>query len=121
MDAIAEQFTNFYYQTFDGGDRSALANLYRASSMLTFEGDQHQGAQAITDKLVSLPFQRVQHKVETRDAQPSGDGNALVVMVTGALMVDDSPQPMRFSQVFTLMPEGGSYYVFNDLFRLNYG
>jgi hypothetical protein len=29
----------------------------------------------------------VQHKVETRDAQPSGDGNALVVMVTGALMV----------------------------------
>jgi hypothetical protein len=28
MDAIAEQFTNFYYQTFDGGDRSALANLY---------------------------------------------------------------------------------------------
>jgi hypothetical protein len=25
------------------------------------------------------------------------------------------------TQVFTLMPEGGSYYVFNDLFRLNYG
>jgi hypothetical protein len=28
---------------------------------------------------------------------------------------------MPFSQVFQLMPEGGSYYVFNDIFRLNYG
>ncbi|CEH16026.1 nuclear transport factor 2 [Ceraceosorus bombacis] len=120
MDQIAQQFTDFYYQTFDS-DRSALANLYRANSMLTFEGAQVSGAQPIVEKLSGLPFQRVQHKVETRDAQPTGDGNALVVMVTGALQVDDSPQPMRFSQVFTLNPENGSYYVFNDLFRLVYG
>lgn len=36
----------------------------------------------------SLPFQKVQHKVETRDAQPTGaDGTSLTVMVTGALLV----------------------------------
>lgn len=41
-------------------------------------------------------------------------------MVTGALMVDDQPQPMSFVQTFTLQPEGGSYFVFNDMFRLVY-
>ncbi|UZJ55509.1 hypothetical protein CBS101457_004829 [Exobasidium rhododendri] len=117
MEAIAEQFCNFYYQTFDA-DRSTLGALYRPTSMLTFEGAQVQGSEAIVDKLKNLPFQRVQHKVETRDAQPTGaDGTSLCVMVTGALIVDDSPQPMRFSQTFTLIPEGGSYYVFNDVFR----
>lgn len=64
--------------------------------MLTFEGAQTQGAQAIVEKLVvcafwltlqSLPFQKVQHKVDTRDAQPTGDGNSLVVLVTGMLLV----------------------------------
>lgn len=29
--------------------------------------------------------------------------------------------PMRFSQTFQLLPGSGSYYVFNDIFRLNYG
>ena len=64
-----------------------------------------------------LPFQKVQHKVETRDAQPTGDGNSLVVLVTGMLVVDDGANPLKFSQTFTLNPENGSFYVFNDIFR----
>lgn len=67
--------------------------------MLTFEGTQLQGVEAIVEKLSSLPFQKVEHKVSTRDCQPTGDGNSLVVIVTGALMVDDSPAPLNFSQV----------------------
>ncbi|PWN51681.1 putative nuclear transport factor 2 [Violaceomyces palustris] len=121
MEQIAQQFTDFYYSTFDS-DRSQLASLYRAQSMLTFEGAQTQGAQAIAEKLAGLPFQRVQHKVETLDAQPTGsDGTSLVVLVTGMLVVDDGQNPLKFSQSFTLNPEGNSYYVFNDIFRLNYG
>lgn len=85
--------------------------------MLTFEGSQVQGAQAIVEKLTGLPFEKVQHKVETRDAQPTGDGNSLVVLVTGMLVVDDGANPLKFSQTFTLNPENGSFYVFNDIFR----
>ncbi|SPO25357.1 probable NTF2 - nuclear transport factor [Ustilago trichophora] len=120
MEQIAQQFTDFYYTTFDA-DRKGLVNLYRANSMLSFEGTQVQGAQAIVEKLTSLPFQKVKHQVDTRDAQPTGDGNSLVVLVTGMLIVDDSPNPLKFSQSFTLNPENGSFYVFNDIFRLNYG
>jgi len=121
INAVAKQFTDFYYSTFDS-DRSALSNLYRDNSMLTFEGNPLQGTTAIVEKLVGLPFAKVQHKVTTMDAQPSSPTVAsLIVSVTGLLLVDDGTNPLQFSQVFQLIPDGGSYYVFNDIFRLNYG
>ncbi|KAH9011344.1 nuclear transport factor 2 [Lactarius hengduanensis] len=121
FNAIAKQFTDFYYTTFDS-NRASLEPLYRGTSMLTWEGTPIQGASAIVEKLKSLPFAKVQHKVTTLDAQPSNPTVAsLIVSVTGLLLVDDSPNPLQFSQVFQLIPEGGSYYVFNDVFRLNYG
>jgi hypothetical protein len=59
-----------------------------------------------------------------------------VVLVTGELLVSASPvadgaltrsqvdaeqKPMSYTQVFQLLPDGaGSYYVFNDVFRLVY-
>ncbi|XAO26950.1 hypothetical protein I312_105791 [Cryptococcus bacillisporus CA1280] len=119
--AIAHQFTEFYYQQFDS-DRKGLASLYRDTSMLTWESSQIQGTAAITEKLVSLPFQKVQHKVVTIDAQPSSHQVAsFIVLVTGQLLVDDGQNPLQFTQVFHLIPDGGSYFVFNDVFRLNYG
>ncbi|OJJ51517.1 hypothetical protein ASPZODRAFT_21970 [Penicilliopsis zonata CBS 506.65] len=117
---IADQFVGFYYQTFDA-DRNGLAGLYRDHSMLTFEDSPCQGTAAILEKLTSLPFQKVVHRVATLDAQPASENGSILVMVTGALMVDDQPQPMNYSQTFQLQPDGqGSYFVFNDIFRLVY-
>ena len=82
--------------------------------MLTFENSQTQGVQAIVNKLVELPFKRVAHKVSTLDAQPSSpQGGGVIVMVTGELLIDDEQNPQRYSQVFHLLPEGGSFYVLN--------
>ncbi|KAH8991508.1 nuclear transport factor 2 [Lactarius akahatsu] len=121
INAIAKEFTDFYYTTFDS-NRANLGPLYRETSMLTWEGTPIQSANAIVEKLTSLPFAKVQHKVTTLDAQPSNPAVAsLIVSVTGLLVVDDSPNPLQFSQVFQLIPDGGSYYVYNDVFRLNYG
>ncbi|KAG6898249.1 Nuclear transport factor 2 [Termitomyces sp. T32_za158] len=118
---IAKQFTDFYYSTFDS-DRSSLGSLYRPESMLTWEGTPIAGSNAIAEKLTSLPFSKVQHKVTTLDAQPSSPSvSSLIVSVTGLLVVDDSTNPLQFSQIFQLIPDGSSYYVYNDIFRLNYG
>lgn len=118
---IAGQFTTFYYNQFDT-DRAGLASLYRETSMLTFEGSPIQGVSAIIEKLTSLPFSKVVHKVTTCDAQPSSPSMAsILVTVSGQLLVDDGENPLAFSQTFQLIPEGGSYYVLNDIFRLNYG
>ncbi|KIW97990.1 uncharacterized protein Z519_01574 [Cladophialophora bantiana CBS 173.52] len=117
--AIAQQFVEFYYKTFDA-DRTQLAALYRDKSMLTFEKDQFMGTQPILEKLTNLPFQKVQHRVDTTDAQPSNEQGGILVMVTGALLVDDQQHPMSYVQTFNLQPEAGSYFVFNDIFRLVY-
>ncbi|KAM5542635.1 hypothetical protein V8D89_003596 [Ganoderma adspersum] len=120
IQSIAKQFTDFYYSTFDT-NRAGLQSLYRDVSMLSWEGTPLVGASNITEKIVSLPFQKVQHKVTTLDAQPSSPTLAsLIVSVTGLLVVDDSPNPLQYSQIFHLIPDGGSYYVYNDIFRLNY-
>ncbi|ETN42222.1 uncharacterized protein HMPREF1541_04163 [Cyphellophora europaea CBS 101466] len=116
---IANQFVDFYYNTFDN-NRAGLAALYRDSSMLSFESSQFQGAQNISEKLQSLPFQRVVHKVDTKDVQPSSQQGGIIVLVTGALQFDDSPQPMSFAQTFQLLPEGGNWFVQNDIFKLIY-
>ncbi|ANB13558.1 Ntf2p [Sugiyamaella lignohabitans] len=89
--------------------------------MLTFETTQVQGVKAIIEKLTSLPFQKVLHNISSLDAQPASPNGDVIVMVTGALIVDDESTTQRYSQVFHLIPEGGSYFVFNDIFRLNYG
>ncbi|KAJ1836842.1 Nuclear transport factor 2 [Coemansia sp. RSA 2708] len=119
INSVAKQFTDFYYQTFDA-DRKGLAALYRDMSMMTWEGVQVTGAVGIVDKLVSLPFQRIQHKVTTIDAQPSLPGTeTMIICVTGQLLIDEETQPQQFTQMFQLVNDNG-FFVYNDIFRLNY-
>ena len=127
----AQAFAQHYYQQFDS-DRSQLGSLYNEThSMLNFEHSasrpgQFKGSQSIVEKLVSLPFQRVQHQVVTIDTQPTPNGGVLV-FVCGNLLIDNETQPQKFAQTFQLMPTdavglpAGSYFIFNDVFRLNVG
>ncbi|KAK2809657.1 Nuclear transport factor 2 [Emmonsiellopsis sp. PD_5] len=87
--------------------------------MLTFETNSVQGAPAITKQLVELPFQKVVHQCATVDAQPTEEGG-VVVLVTGALMVDEEQKPMNYTQVFHLRRDASGYYVYNDIFKLIY-
>ena len=94
----------------------------------------------------SLTFTTSQHEIISLDAQPSVN-NSIVVFVSGNLRVSlkitpisttllpsdqqiefqnklklDQDPPLKFSQVFTLLPTStGSYFVLNDMFRLNIG
>lgn len=71
--------------------------------------------------LQSLPFSKIQHQVATLDAQPSSESGGILVQVTGALLVDEEQRAMNYTQTFQLLPDGqGSYFVFNDIFRLIY-
>ncbi|USP74023.1 hypothetical protein yc1106_01297 [Curvularia clavata] len=125
FNAIAQQFVQFYYETFDK-NRAGLASLYKESSMLTFEQQPTQGSAAIVEKLQhdanvckNLPFQEIQHRTDTVDAQPSAD-DGIMVLVTGALMIAGESKPMSFTQAFQLKNAEGSWFVLNDVFRLVY-
>jgi len=119
LNTLANQFVQYYYNVFQT-DRSNLKPLYREDSMLTFEGAPFKGVNDIIGKLTSLPFQQVAHRIATLDAQPSIN-NGIIVMVTGELLIDQETNATRFSQAFQLIPEGTTYWVLNDVFRLNYG
>jgi hypothetical protein len=121
FEEIAKQFVEFYYNTFDS-DRKSLAALYRPDSMLTFESSSVLGAESIVEKLVSLSFQKVKHQVTTLDAQPSNGEGGVIILITGALLIDEEQNPMNFSQTFQLQrDQAGQYYVYNDLFKLVLG
>ncbi|KAJ1663024.1 Nuclear transport factor 2 [Coemansia sp. RSA 25] len=99
---IAKEFVEYYYRAFDS-DRNNLAPLYVSG--------------CVDD---SLPFQRVAHKVTTIDAQPSlPNVNAVVIAVTGQLLVDEETKPQQYTQLFQLVEENG-FFIYNDIFRLNY-
>merc|ERR1719203_2574232 len=118
---VGEQFCQHYYQTFDT-NRSQLLPLYQDHSLLTFEGEQHQGANAIVQKLVGLPFQKVQHQIVKADCHPVPGSQNVLIFVTGNLGVDDNANPLKFAQVFQLAQgPSGNFFCLNDMFRLNIG
>jgi Nuclear transport factor 2 (NTF2) domain len=98
----------------------------REGSLLTFEGEEFMGMVAIAGKYNGLPFAKVQHQVVTCDVQPvlSTQPQGILVFVNGNMIIDDNENPMKFAQVFHLMPDAaqaGNYYVSSDVFRLNLG
>lgn len=87
--------------------------------MLTFEGNQVAGAEAILAKLKGVG--PVNHSVKSMDVQPSANNNAMVIFVTGSIKIGGD-NPLHFCEMFQLVSTGpGAYYVHNDVFRLNYG
>ncbi|MCO5559457.1 hypothetical protein L7F22_013057 [Adiantum nelumboides] len=117
---IGRVFVDHYYSIFDT-NRPGLASLYQDGSMLTFEGQKVAGVQNIVGKLTDLAFQQCKHNVSTVDCQLSGPGGGMLVFVSGNMQLPGEEHALKFSQMFHLLPNGaGSFYVHNDIFRLNY-
>ncbi|KAK2830415.1 hypothetical protein Q5P01_018346 [Channa striata] len=113
---IGEGFVREYYNQFDNTNRMGLGNLYSPDACLTWEGSPFQGREAITGKLVNLPFKRIKHIITEQDFQPTID-SCILIMVFGQLQVDEDP-PMAFHQVFMLKSQNCAWACTNDVFRL---
>ncbi|KAK3035072.1 hypothetical protein RJ639_032574 [Escallonia herrerae] len=121
VEMVGRAFVDHYYNLFDS-DRVSLSSLYHPTSMLSFEGQKVQGVDEICSKLKSLPFGQCHHVISTVDTQPSPFPGGIMVLVSGSLHLPGEDHPLRFSQMFHLIPiPEGSFFVQNDVFRLNYG
>jgi len=116
---IGNAFATQYYALFDNpATRGSLLQFYHAeNSLMSFEGQQCQGAQKIMEKFNGLTFQKIAHLITAVDCQPMFDGGVLINVI-GQLKTDDDP-PHTFSQTFVLKrtPEGG-FFCQHDMFRL---
>ncbi|ODM96274.1 putative nuclear transport factor 2 [Orchesella cincta] len=117
-DTIGKAFAQQYYGLFDNpAQRPNLHNLYsETESLMSFEGQQCQGAAKIMEKFNSLSFQKILHIITSVDCQPMFDGGILINVI-GQLKTDDDP-PHTYSQTFVLKPLGGTYFCQHDIFRL---
>ncbi|KAK9403472.1 Nuclear transport factor 2-like [Crotalus adamanteus] len=138
---IGTSFVQLYYQQFDT-NREQLGALYvliritsiyhsefqyieniakvlggwTDASCLSWEGQQFQGKASIMEKLMTLPFQKIQHNITSQDHQPAPD-NCILSMVVGQLKVDNDPV-MGFHQMFVLKNMNDKWVCCNDIFRL---
>lgn len=90
--SVGTQFVQHYYTTIDS-NRANLATLYSQDSMLSFEGEQYLGVEAIMGKLQSLPS--MQHAATSFDYQPTVN-NGIIAFVTGQLAIDGG-NPMNYT------------------------
>jgi len=119
---VAQAFLSFFYQTFDS-DRSKLGAVYQKSSMLTWEGNNCLGSDNIVRKLMELKFKKTSHVPRNTDVQPSGCGG-LIIVVSGDLKLDDDQNPLKFVDVFHIMPTDKTmrgWWIHNHVFRLPIG
>jgi len=117
-ETIGKAFVEQYYALFDDPQRRPqLINLYNAEqSLMTFEGQQMQGAAKIMEKIASLTFQKIAHVITAVDSQPTFDGGVLI-NVLGQLKTDEDP-PQSFTQQFVLKPAADTFFIQHDMFRL---
>ncbi|KAL6696500.1 hypothetical protein J3F84DRAFT_370271 [Trichoderma pleuroticola] len=123
IEEIAKQFVNGFF-TGMSTNIPGLAAVYSPESVLTFESQKFEGAEAILGKLTSLPFKMSGHHLSTLDAQlASGD---LLILVTGKLKVDEDENLINFVQNFKVSVTQGpggeitGFVVKNDIFKLVY-
>ncbi|KAL7897992.1 hypothetical protein HDV63DRAFT_375482 [Trichoderma sp. SZMC 28014] len=123
VEEIAKQFVNGFF-TGMSTDIGGLAAVYTPQSVLTFESQKFEGANAILEKLTSLPFKMSGHQLSTLDAQLAD--NDLLILVTGKLKVDDDENLINFVQNFKVSVSQGpggeitGFLVKNDIFKLVY-
>eukprot|EP00922_Rhytidocystis_sp_ex-Travisia-forbesii_P047232 GHVS01070357.1.p1 GENE.GHVS01070357.1~~GHVS01070357.1.p1 ORF type:complete len:133 (+),score=29.34 GHVS01070357.1:263-661(+) len=116
FEQLGKQFAEQYFNTFTA-NRGGITAMFGAQSMLTWEGQQLQGAANVVKKISELPT--MTYKLASLDCQPTYD-NGILVVVAGDVKIDDNSNAMKFMQVFVLRrTTSGSYYIFNTIFRLN--
>ncbi|KAK1443992.1 nuclear transport factor 2 like protein [Babesia gibsoni] len=113
---VGLQFVRMYYQLMEN-DRKSLAAFYNDQSMMTFENTSVSGQQQIMEKLLAHPSSK--YSILTCDCQPSPN-NGVIAFTMGDVSLDNSP-PMKFAHMVQLFPNGNSYFVLNDVFRLCIG
>ncbi|KAL8607525.1 hypothetical protein ACOMHN_004494 [Nucella lapillus] len=119
---IGEAFVKHYYSSFDSRQaRMNLIPLYSPDALLTFEGEQCFGTDAIRQRLTEkFTMGSITRAITKVDCQPTSNGGILV-FAFGQLADTECQgpdKPMGFSQMFLLRPQNESFVIANEIFRL---
>nr|VDD42358.1 unnamed protein product [Brassica oleracea] len=113
--AFVKKYYNHLYES-----PSQVHRFYLEDSVLGRPGSDGEmvsvnSLKAINEQIMSFDYENSKIQILTADSQASYM-SGVVTLVTGLLTVNDGER-MRFSQSFFLVPQKGSYFVLNDVFR----
>lgn len=116
---VGQAFVQQYYAFFDNlAQRASVRNFYDVTdSVLVFSGSLFYGADAIMNRLSSVP-NVVLRNVSSIDSQPTNDAG-VIVNIFGRILFSDtvSNYTPSFSEMFVLKPRVNSYYIQNQYVR----
>lgn len=120
FNTIAQNFL-VYYENLFNTDRAGLSILFKETSTMTFEGGSVYGQELIIKKLLEMPMKKIRREISTLDVQKIGACNdAILISVTGHLLVDEETKPQSYCETFVLVPSQQAYWISNMNFRLTY-
>tara|TARA_B110000093_G_C12944151_1_gene399342 strand:- start:113 stop:508 length:396 start_codon:yes stop_codon:yes gene_type:complete len=122
FDFVGRCFVAQFYPTF-GTNRSQLGGVYRDSSLMTMQGKQLQGVGNIMcwfKQGITFSIARFETEAEDIDCHPSPDGG-IIISVSGKVLVDDEKRPLKFSDMFYLSEDQGTWFVSNQIFQITGG
>ncbi|KAL1220054.1 Nuclear transport factor 2 [Cardamine amara subsp. amara] len=113
--AFVQKYYNHLYES-----PAEVHRFYLQDSVLGRPGSDGEmvsvkSLKAINEQILSFDYVNSKIQILTADSQASYK-NGVFTLVTGLLTVKDGER-MRFSQSFFLVPQRGSYFVLNDVFR----
>ncbi|KAJ0256939.1 hypothetical protein HA466_0078940 [Hirschfeldia incana] len=113
--AFVQKYYNHLYES-----PSQVHRFYLEDSVVGRPGSDGEmvsvnSLKAINEQIMSFDYENTKIQILTADSQASYK-SGVVTLVTGLLTVRDGER-MRFSQSFFLVPQRGSYFVLNDVFR----
>lgn len=116
--AFVQKYYNHLYES-----PAQVHRFYLEDSVLGRPGSDGEmvsvnSLKAINEQIMAFDYENTKIQILTADSQASYK-NGVVTLVTGLLTVKDGER-MRFSQSFFLVPQKGSYFVLNDVFRYVY-
>lgn len=122
-EVIGEAFAKAYYETFDS-NRQNTVNFYHNEALMTYQNAKVMGKNNILQKLASLGFSAIKHKIVYQDFQPDPrtvktNNMEIYIVISGVLLIKEEKQQFSFTDFFHLVPDGkSSYYIMNHIFQL---
>eukprot|EP01060_Flectonema_neradi_P017759 TRINITY_DN2459_c7_g1_i1.p1 TRINITY_DN2459_c7_g1~~TRINITY_DN2459_c7_g1_i1.p1 ORF type:complete len:294 (+),score=50.18 TRINITY_DN2459_c7_g1_i1:42-923(+) len=119
-DAVAKQFTPFFYsQLDDPSKRGGLNSMFREQSCVSVGTHLFKGAQHIAHKIHYMPklINAGARQIQQIDTLPS-PANGFFLFIAGICQLEGEEKQQRFFDVVHLMPEGNNFWITNLMMQM---
>ncbi|KAK2958052.1 putative Nuclear transport factor 2A [Blattamonas nauphoetae] len=111
---VAQNFLAAYYGEVEG-TRANVQNFYNEGSMLSYQGEETMGINAVT-KIQTQP--RMKHGNTQVDCQPVPASGTYIITVVGQIQTEGETHLLQYMEVFHISVTQAAFLILNQIFKL---